>query len=84
MPNDMVLAGEFEANREIQIKNRSFDARLVNQLNHEHLSIRYRGLVPTLSSSEFASGRQPKYSPSIPAVTPQPAACDTDEPRPEA
>ncbi|WP_314963960.1 hypothetical protein [Bradyrhizobium cosmicum] len=47
MPNDMVLAGEFEANREIQIKNRSFDARLENQLNHEHLSIRYRGLVPT-------------------------------------
>lgn len=52
---DMVLAGEFEANREVQTADRPFDARLDNMLDDEHLNVRYRGALAGIRS------RKPRY-----------------------
>jgi hypothetical protein len=53
--NDVVLAGKFEAYREIQAADRPFDVRLESMFDDEHLSIRYRAALAGLHS------RKPRY-----------------------
>lgn len=53
--SDMVLAGEFEANREMQTADRPFDARLVSMLDDKHLSVRFRAALAGIRS------RKPRY-----------------------